>query len=71
MAIEMTTITTKPCVVCLRTSEITAPANGVDLWRAGAHIQDALPDLTADEREMLISGTHPDCFDQLFDEDED
>jgi hypothetical protein len=35
-------------------------------------IQVGMPSLTADEREMLITGTHPDCWDSLMtDEDED
>ena len=71
MAETMTTMTTPACAVCQRTSEITAPEAGVKLWREGARIQDALPTLTPDEREMLINGTHPDCFDELFGEDDD
>jgi hypothetical protein len=65
----MITIITQPCMVCSRTSSITAPAEAVEQWRAGALIQNALPMLTADEREMLITGTHPLCFDELFDEE--
>lgn len=64
------TVTTKPCTVCGKESQITAPAEGVKAWREGAFIQDALPELTTEEREMLISGTHPNCWDELFgDED--
>ena len=32
-------------------------------------VQVAFPDLNADQREMLISGTHPACFDNAFRED--
>ena len=64
------TVTTPACSVCQRTSQITAPSNAVEAWRAGAFIQDALPMLTEDEREMLQSGTHPDCWDELFGDDD-
>lgn len=28
--------------------------------------QDAFPDLTAEERELIISGTHPECWNKIF-----
>lgn len=34
--------------------------------RPGDHIQNVLPDLSNDEREMLITGSHPKCFDAAF-----
>lgn len=37
----------------------------VEADRPGA-IQYAFPTLTADEREQIISGTHPKCFDEAF-----
>jgi hypothetical protein len=64
-------VITPECQVCHRTGALQAPAEGYKHWVAGESIQYALPDLTADEREMLISGTHPDCFDSLFSDDED
>jgi hypothetical protein len=35
-------------------------------WRIGTLIQVAMPYLTADERELLISGTCGRCFDRMF-----
>lgn len=44
-------------------------ALGMFEWQAlGKEIQRALPDLTDDEREMLISGIHPECWDIMFEE---
>jgi hypothetical protein len=41
-------------------------------WQNGELIQDALFMLSADEREMLMSGTCGECWDKLFpNEDED
>jgi hypothetical protein len=35
-------------------------------WRSGQLIQDAMPHLTDDEREFILSGILPDQWDQLF-----
>ena len=38
---------------------------------AGENIQIAFPDLTADQREILISGICPECWDKIFPPEED
>lgn len=35
-------------------------------WQLGKYIQDAMPYLSADERELLISKTCGTCFDKMF-----
>lgn len=35
-------------------------------WQDGELVQDAFPYLSADEREMLISGICPDCWENMF-----
>lgn len=41
-------------------------------YRAGkGHIQDLLPDLSADDRERLITGICPECFASLGEEDDE
>ena len=41
-------------------------------WKNGEYIQNAMPYLNVDERELLISGTCGPCFDNMFpDEDEE
>lgn len=37
-------------------------------WQTGTLIQDAMPNITANEREFLISGMLPDGWDELFKE---
>ena len=46
-------------------------ADAIRSWRAGALIQDSLGYLTDGERELLISGTCSDCFDQMCAPDDD
>jgi hypothetical protein len=59
---------------------ITGKPNTLDLpctieqytaWRDGAKIQDAMPNLTPDQREFLIFGLLPGEFDEMFEEEED
>lgn len=41
-------------------------------YRAGkGHIQDLLPDLSADDRERLITGICPECFESIGGEDDE
>jgi hypothetical protein len=39
-------------------------------WRSGKLAQDAFPYLSADERELLISGVCGKCFEEMFPPDE-
>jgi hypothetical protein len=45
-------------------------AEDVKRWRDGELIQNAMPYLSADERELLISGTCGTCFDKMFGSEE-
>lgn len=40
-------------------------------WQNGELAQNAFPYLSADEREMLISGICPTCWENMFREEED
>lgn len=39
-------------------------------WENGALIQDAFPDMPADEREELKTGTHAECWARMFGDDD-
>ena len=41
------------------------PIDGFTSWRMGEHIQAALPSLTPQQREYLISGVCADCWSKL------
>ncbi len=59
------------CPFCGKETEIRV--NMVDYWEwcnEGKLAQDAFPYLTADEREALISGICPDCWEGMFGEGE-
>lgn len=58
------------CPMCKQTAEIPLPADGLYEYRKGAHVQKAFPDMNADDRERLISGTCPSCWNKMFGEEE-
>jgi hypothetical protein len=40
-------------------------------WQTGELVQNVWPEKSPDEREMLITGIHPDCWGQFFGPDEE
>lgn len=56
------------CPVCRKWSSVTVDAPGMMKWKRGALIQDAFPDMTKEDREILLTGTHPECWKTLWDE---
>ena len=62
---EKTTMWTT-CRVCLNQVEMQVHIEDVTAWENGELIQIAMPYLTPDEREVLISGTCGPCFDRMF-----
>lgn len=62
---------TGPCVVSGKEITVTLPAEGLYKYRQGAFIQDAFPELSADEREFLMSGISGEEFDRVVEEREE
>ena len=65
-------VTTNPCPVCKARSVVfDVDAEGYVGWsELGVNIQDALPGLDADQRELLITGTHAHCWERMFGKDD-
>ena len=59
--------TTPACTVCGEKSKVHGIST-TDLarWIGGEYIQTVWPDMTPDERELIKTGTHPVCWDSLF-----
>lgn len=68
---KMITFTTPACQACTKTSEFTLDDEKVSRWQAGAYIQDVWPEMTMNDRELIISGTHPKCWEELFAEEDE
>lgn len=54
------------CPLCYKTHEVAVDEFDFWDWQCGVHAQDAFPYLSADEREMLISGICPKCWQRMF-----
>jgi hypothetical protein len=54
------------CKWCEKSHELEVRKSGLNRWKNGELIQDVLPELSADERELLISGTCGKCWDAMF-----
>lgn len=62
--------TTKKCLFCKTASVVDLPEDGVKAWQSGMFVQNAFPRMSPPQRELLISGTHPACWDDnMKDED--
>jgi hypothetical protein len=68
---ETIVVKTKTCHVCGKYELWSLDSNAVKSWQEGEYIQRAFPDMSIEDREILISGTHPACWDKLFPEEED
>jgi len=67
----MTVTLTKQCIFCGKIVLINVNRSDLqDYQNSGKLIQNAFPYLTADEREIMISGVCGECFDKVFSEDE-
>lgn len=61
----------KPCPGCGKQETLTVTREGLVAWRdQNAMIQEAFPDLSADQRELLVTGYCPKCWDEDTGEEE-
>lgn len=61
---EATILTT--CPFCKQNQIVNVDAEGYNRWRRGELIQNALPNLSSDIRELLMTGTCSKCWDTVF-----
>lgn len=59
-------IQTRQCHFCNQGGSLEVPQEGVEAYQGGAFVQDAFPSLSASEREQIMTGTHPKCWDDAF-----
>ena len=60
-----------PCICCGEDDEILISVDGYVAWRRGSLIQDAMPELAPKYREQLMTGTHSECWDSMFGNEEE
>lgn len=59
------------CPFCGSVSSVSVEKGDYLNWQAGMMAQDAFPYLSAEEREMLISGICPSCWNDTFNSEEE
>lgn len=59
-------VVTPPCMVCMKRSTLTVEAESYAIWKSGALIQNAFPNMPKQEREQLLSGMHSECWIKVF-----
>ena len=64
------------CRWCLKEEDVPVTQEQYDSWSAGrasggAYIQDALPFLTPEQRELILTQTCGRCFDETFGDPDD
>jgi len=59
------------CRSCGDIHTIELSFDGESRWKSGELIQNALPELSLDDRELLISGTCGKCWDAMFPPEEE
>lgn len=62
----MVTVTTPVCMMCGRSAVLEVPVEGLRRWQAGELVQVALPELDQGQRELLMTGTHDHCWQQMW-----
>ena len=60
-----------PCIQCGAPQSITVPAEMLIKFGQGGFAQDCFPNLSADQREFLISGICDNCWREMFGDEED
>lgn len=71
MVDENTLKITDTCMLCGEPSSVLMPRAAWDRWQAGEFIQDAWSEATPADREIVISGSHSDCWAETFNGEEE
>lgn len=56
-------VITQPCVICGRKSKVAMLRDHYNEWESGKNLQYVVPEMPVETRELLITGTHPSCWD--------
>lgn len=63
---DNTVVVIADCPICGVENRVELKSSQYDAWQAGAYIQNAAPNLTPEQREILISGICPKCWDKMW-----
>jgi len=64
--VTTTTVITSPCIRCGERSELEVDLASYTKWKDNVLIQTAFPAMSISDRELLITGTHDECWEEMF-----
>lgn len=67
----MIEVETQPCLGCGLTTFFSMAHEQYAQWKSGMHVQYIFPTWSPEDREMLISGTCPGCWEEMWAEEEE
>jgi thioredoxin-related protein len=62
----MTLYATRRCAYCNKTGSIMVDEKELLHYLRGNFVQDSFKNMTAPFREQIITGTHPECWQEMF-----
>lgn len=66
----MALLITPLCIFCRQSSKVeVTEEQRRRYYLEGEKVQDVFPNWTADQRELLMTGTHPECWEKMFSEE--
>lgn len=68
---DMVIVATPRCVMCGKYGSVSMDRIEYERWKGGELLQYAAKSLSADEREQVLTGTHPLCWYQLIGDEHD
>lgn len=69
---DQTVVFTNSCLHCSKTNSISLDKKDYETWKATQrHIQNIFYYLSIDERELILTGIHSQCWIDMFPDDED
>ena len=66
LSLDLVAVEVGPCIVCQQKTLFNIPREVAEKINEGYSVQESWPYSTPDDREMLISGTHPACWEEMF-----
>ena len=61
---------TQICPHCNKDAAVSVVRHHYHRWIAGELAQHAFPEMKPEDREMLISGIHPQCWEEMYPEED-
>ena len=68
---DQTCIHTNKCLHCNQENLIVLDFESLESWNAGDFIQQAFSYLNVDQRELIQTGTHPECWNDMFESNDE